>query len=137
MKTYINIEKANTSTLYEFAFNKGELVFLGKSSYAQKLIEDEKFTVDVASIFNKNWYTYIQQDFNIEIYLYIPKAYHQQNILASYLAHMGILLYIIEEKDSLLAAEFFSRKSSILCCFPKATEKVLEQINEKDKKQNA
>ena len=129
MKTYITIEKANTSTLYEFAFDKGELVFLGKSAYAQTLTEDERFTVDIASIFNKNWYTYIQQDFNINIYLNIPKAYHQQNILAAYLAHVGILLYIIEEKDSLLAAEFFSRKASILCCFPKATSQVLEPIS--------
>ena len=85
--------------------------------------------MDIASIFNKNWYTYIQQDFNINIYLNIPKAYHQQNILAAYLAHVGILLYIIEEKDSLLAAEFFSRKASILCCFPKATSQVLEPIS--------
>lgn len=129
MKTYIKIEKDNISTLYEFGFSKGELNFFGKTSFLQNLLEEEKFSVDVGSIFNKNWYTYIEDEFDMEIYLYIPKAYHQHTILASYLAHVGILLSIIETRDSLLAAEFFSRKSSILCCFPKATEKLLEPIS--------
>lgn len=129
MKTYIKIEKDNKSTLYEFGFPKGELEFLGKSSIMPKLLEEEKFSVDVGSIFNKNWYTYIEHNFDVEIFLYIPKFYHQQDILASYLAHAGIMLSIIETKDSLLAAEFFSRKASILCCFPKATKKLLEPIS--------
>ena len=129
MKTYIKIEKDNISTLYEFGFPNGDLDFLGKTSILPNLLEEEKFSVDIGSIFNKNWYTYIESDFDMEIYLYIPYAYHQENILASYLAHVGILLSIIETKDSLLAAEFFSRKASILCCFPKATEKLLEPIS--------
>ena len=128
MKTYIQLEKDNISTFYEFRFTKDELIFLGKVTILPNLLEEEKFIVDISSIFNKNWYTYIEQDFNLNINLYIPKVYHQENILASYLAHVGIMLYIIENNDSLLAAEFFSRKASILCCFPKATEKVLEQI---------
>ena len=127
MKTYIKIEKDNISTLYEFGFSKGELNFFGKTSFLQNLLEEEKFSVDVGSIFNKNWYTYIEDEFDMEIYLYIPKAYHQHTILASYLAHVGILLSIIETRDSLLAAEFFSRKASILCCFPKALWQILRR----------
>ena len=65
MKTYIKIEKDNKSTLYEFGFPKGELEFLGKSSIMPKLLEEEKFSVDVGSIFNKNWYTYIEHDFDV------------------------------------------------------------------------
>lgn len=129
MKTYIKIQNDNKSTLYEFAFIKGELEFMGESSIFPTLLEEEKFSVDIGKIFNKNWYTYFNHDFNMEIFLYIPTNYHQEDILSAYLAHVGILLCIIQTKDSLLAAEFFSRKSSLLCCFPKATSKVIEPIS--------
>jgi hypothetical protein len=129
MKTYIKLEKNNGTTFYGFQFSKGNLVFLGKFETVSNFLEEELFTVDVGSIFNKNWYTYIEHNFDITISLYIPKAFHQENILISYLAHVGILLHIIETKDSLLATEFFSRKSSILCCFPKSTAKILEPIS--------
>ena len=129
MKTYIKIEKDNLSTLHEFQFTKDELEYKGKVSLLPNLLEEEKFTVEINKIFNKNWYTYIENNFDMEVFLYIPKSYHREEILSAYLAHISILLMIIESQDSLLAAEFFSRKASILCCFPKATAKVVEPIS--------
>ena len=129
MKTYIKIEKENLSTLHEFQFVKDELQYNGKVNLLSNLLEEEKFTVEINKIFNKNWYTYMEHNFDAEVFLYIPKTYHREEILSAYLAHLSILLMIIESQDSLLAAEFFSRKASILCCFPKATAKVLEPIS--------
>ena len=90
MKTYIKLEKNNGTTFYGFQFSKGNLVFLGKLKTVSNFLEEELFTVDVGSIFNKNWYTYIEHNFDITISLYIPKAFHQENILISYLPLLAL-----------------------------------------------
>ncbi|MBR4012428.1 MAG: hypothetical protein IKI98_06370 [Spirochaetaceae bacterium] len=55
MKTYIKIEKDNLSTLHEFQFTKDDLEYKGKVSLLPNLLEEEKFTVEINKIFNKNW----------------------------------------------------------------------------------
>ena len=45
MKTYIQLEKDNISTFYEFRFTKDELIFLGKVTILPNLLEEEKLSL--------------------------------------------------------------------------------------------
>ena len=79
-----------------FQFVKDELQYNGKVNLLSNLLEEEKFTVEINKIFNKNWYTYMEHNFDAEVFLHIPKTYHREEILSAYLAHLSILLMIID-----------------------------------------
>lgn len=129
MKYIIQAKTENVKTMWAFSESKtGQLDFYGKIE-ASKLPDLSSYDVlESSPYFSGVWYTWLPEELNASIKVYVPKNTAIDSDLFAFLTHIGPLLCAVENKDGLLAAELYNRRPYIFTKFAILTRYIIEPV---------
>jgi hypothetical protein len=115
---YIGVMTAEAATFYAFSRSEtGILDFNGTATPSASELSQMQ-SVEGSRYFTPSWYTYLPQELQAEILVYIPANIDNMDAgQYSFLLHVGALLLAVQVRDGLLTAELLRRRSMVFANF--------------------
>ena len=115
---YVKVETAKATSIY--AFSRSETGILDFNGTATPSTSDlsQMQCVEGSRYFTPSWYTYLPEELQAEILVYIPANIENMDAgQYSFLLYVGALLLAVQAKDGLLTAELLRRRSMVFANF--------------------
>ena len=115
---YVKVKTTKATNIYAFSRSEtGILDFNGTSAPSASELSQMQ-CVEGSRYFTTSWYTYLPEELQAEILVYIPANIENMDAgQYSFLLHVGALMLAVQARDGLLAAELLHRRSMVFANF--------------------